>query len=182
MGAEPNLPPLLRLPGELRNEIYRYVFVSSPPVRVAADGFEESRFLLACKQIRMEGIKIFYAENSFLVPINDYDSSTLLKWSKFAQGIQQKYAIKVKCACPLNGQTPHWENLKLWLKRAYYAADFEMKIVSPAKLPAHASTQLLVIGGMFKIVEGMLSIPWEKIEPVLEAQHCILVRLDPRWQ
>ncbi|KAI9697038.1 MAG: hypothetical protein M1836_004999 [Candelina mexicana] len=67
--------PFQKLPPELRNRIYRYVFVSDENIGArdldrkaflrAAQSFLNLNFLLSCRQIHQEAAHIFYAENGF---------------------------------------------------------------------------------------------------------------------
>lgn len=73
--------PLGKLPGELRNQIYKLVLIFSEPLLVSGFRQYKPRFgfsnnanglLFTCKQIRRECADMFFAQNSFLVtiPIN----------------------------------------------------------------------------------------------------------------
>lgn len=59
-------PPLLKLPPELRNRIYRYAIVQDEPIDVAETTKKKEPALLAtCKEIREQALKMFYHENTF---------------------------------------------------------------------------------------------------------------------
>ncbi|KAI9778645.1 MAG: hypothetical protein M1835_004876, partial [Candelina submexicana] len=67
--------PFQKLPPELRNRVYRYVFVSDENIGArdherkaffrAARSFLNLSFQLSCRQIHQEAAHIFYAENGF---------------------------------------------------------------------------------------------------------------------
>ena len=65
--------PLLRLPAELREHIYRYVLVNDEPIAIPSQswtlGFpldpSDPPFTCTCRQIRSEALAIFYSENIF---------------------------------------------------------------------------------------------------------------------
>ncbi|KAI9716026.1 MAG: hypothetical protein M1812_005660, partial [Candelaria pacifica] len=67
--------PFQKLPPELRNRVYRYVFVSDRYIGGRKDsgraffrsarGFLNLNFQLSCRQIRQESAHIFYVENGF---------------------------------------------------------------------------------------------------------------------
>lgn len=65
--------PLLRLPGELRNRIYRHLLVSKARIIIARGMHQKSISLshpplaLTCKQLHEEVSRIYYEENSFLI-------------------------------------------------------------------------------------------------------------------
>lgn len=58
--------PLLDLAGELRNKIWRYALVKPSSIDVAEKtSLDEPALLAVNKQIRGEGLEIYYAENAF---------------------------------------------------------------------------------------------------------------------
>lgn len=59
----------LDLPGELRNVIYRLVFVDEKPFdfHTPTNFQHSSAFLRTCRTIRDEGTQILYSENSFII-------------------------------------------------------------------------------------------------------------------
>lgn len=83
---------LLTLPGELRNEIYRHLYVSPTPLQASYRPIltphqgnvapplkrfpREPALALACRQLRREAASLFYAENAFVFAqaalVNDY--------------------------------------------------------------------------------------------------------------
>jgi hypothetical protein len=59
---------LSMLPGEIRNEIYRLVLLSSYIIVIKPSTIRGQRSLLqSCHQIRKEALKIYYCENTFSV-------------------------------------------------------------------------------------------------------------------
>ena len=87
--------PLLRLSGELRNKIYREVLVDQKSVKVTTTGVPEPAFLLTCKQIRREGMDVFYGENRFRIPAPRYDSTTLMHWGEKVRKMREAGDIHV---------------------------------------------------------------------------------------
>jgi len=73
--------PLLKLPGELRNRIYRLTLASGPDseVRIDEGDVPEPNLLLTCHEIRAEAISIYYGKNLFRTPIKNLDSTLLMK-------------------------------------------------------------------------------------------------------
>jgi hypothetical protein len=59
--------PLLKLPGEIRNNIYRLVLVSSKTVPVKPSLCRQRSLLQTCYQLRDEASKIYYSENTFSI-------------------------------------------------------------------------------------------------------------------
>ncbi|KAF2161601.1 hypothetical protein M409DRAFT_27996 [Zasmidium cellare ATCC 36951] len=85
--AEADAPcRLWKLPGELRNRIYRYVLIQQEDatgdsmVNVEANGYDRPGLLSTCKEIRREALKIYYYENTFHVQIKNFNSAPLVEW------------------------------------------------------------------------------------------------------
>ncbi|KAI7362801.1 hypothetical protein KC336_g21649, partial [Hortaea werneckii] len=55
----------LQLPGELRNQIYRYALVSDKAIEITPTGPGEPPLLSTCVTIRRETKGIYYPENNF---------------------------------------------------------------------------------------------------------------------
>jgi hypothetical protein len=65
--------PLLSLPGEIRNRIYRFALVASEEegaIELSPEDYlARKQLLYVCKQIRVETEKIFYVENVFAINV-----------------------------------------------------------------------------------------------------------------
>ena len=178
--------PLLSLPGEIRNRIYRYALINDDDaVAVTSSGIPEEGLLLASTQIRQECVEIFYYENNFYVPIPYYDSSVLVKWCAKLRLMHKRHqkAIDYNLKFGIGMAVPHWENLILWLK-GYHDKDLDrgQHVYLPSEAPEDFTVDQMIVGGMFNIVLGMMFRPWVEVLKVLEEQHCILSRIDRRWE
>lgn len=75
--------PLLKLPPELRNSIYRYALVepSSPYIKIPAGALPPPQpgLLQTCTQVRRDATEIYYKENWFGFVIADCDGFTYIK-------------------------------------------------------------------------------------------------------
>lgn len=68
--------PLLRVPGELRNQIYEYLVVFAEPVDIYRRHVEQgerlyqrlTRLFLTCRQVHLEASAVFYSHNRFSLP------------------------------------------------------------------------------------------------------------------
>ena len=60
-------PLLSKLPGELRNKIYRYVLLQEAIEIQLAPIYEKTNLLRTCSQIRKEASAIFFSENIFVI-------------------------------------------------------------------------------------------------------------------
>jgi len=74
--------PLLSLPPELRNSIYRLVFKSEGEyIEIEPSHIHKHDGILqTCRQIREEGAAIFYAENTFISRFGVGSSNFVLAW------------------------------------------------------------------------------------------------------
>lgn len=102
--------PLLELPAELRNQIYRYALVSNGAIRIRRQEYKSHTALLkVCSQIRKEAIKIFFTENRFRSISNDHRLGTTFKWMEMigkenaACILQLAIRIKIAERCKESG-------------------------------------------------------------------------------
>lgn len=103
--------PLLGLPGELRNRIYRAALLEDH-IDVTNASFTEPGLLRTCKLIRHEAGPIFYTENTFEIEVRDYDSAAIVKWTKKEKNVAKEFKVEEMSARVSKGpQTPHWQNL-----------------------------------------------------------------------
>ncbi|KAK3653160.1 hypothetical protein LTR56_004696 [Elasticomyces elasticus] len=122
--------PLARLPGEMRNRIYRLVLISNSNIRINHTGPSHPPLLLTCRAIRAESFVIYWKENQFVVPIPNYDSDLCIRWHTWRCYLESTYRLSVDSrgvdCCPddldaaLNGDS--WNNLIEWLERYHNQA------------------------------------------------------------
>lgn len=67
----------------------------------------------------------------------------------------------------------------MWFKR--YRERLVLLRIAEANATSVQPIEMLLVGNMFLIVDGMLFRPWEEVEKVLEAHHQVLTRMDLRW-
>ena len=175
-------PTLLKLPGELRNRIYRCALLESTTLLVTSRGHVELGLLLVSKEIQQESVPIYYLENRFLAVAEAYDGTASVMWPNRLNILQKQYGVQY---CIYNiqlgdpQQTPNWPNLKEWLE-----------IVHSRKYPHTVRTSLgnsdtilrMLLTTMFEVVLVMSGKPWSQVEGLLEHHHQMLVKLDQRWQ
>jgi hypothetical protein len=70
-----------KLPGELRNKIYRYALVSQDIDPLTAEGKGRTSLLRVNRQIRAEAITFYYGENSFATEVTDETEQELAAWA-----------------------------------------------------------------------------------------------------
>ena len=175
--------PLLRLPGELRNNIYRLVVVSSDDITVGVTGFTEPPILTVSKQVRREASAILYAENNFIVESNDYDITPYNKWIEKLAAARLRHEI-IHWSGLVNGSftdttVPNWANLLGWIE-GYHAGSIAVEMKKPSRI-ASSSLEFLIMGGMFVVAGGMKCQPWHEVDRVLQEHRLILAAVDSRW-
>ena len=80
--------PLLKLPGELRNRIYRYAVVSETPVFIEADPFGchimpgTPPLMLTCRKLYYEIKRIYYEDNTFCFTNSALRSQAIEQFSR----------------------------------------------------------------------------------------------------
>jgi hypothetical protein len=172
--------PFLRLPGELRNKIYRLALVESGKVAVTDNECAEPGLPLVNHQVRKECATIFYYGNKFSVPWPNWDVKTCLKWDRKKRALRQDFP-KHKPPSPTRGRferqdAPNWKNLIQWLEH-WHSRRTTWKIDAPSRMKADAKTELLTIGAMFHMVAAIRNEPWNKVSKLLE-EHRILLAID----
>lgn len=85
------LPPLLRLPSELRNAIYIYSIIEQSPIVVDDTQPLEPALLSACRTIRDEALFLFYADNTFELRTEDFNSDLDHKFINRLRRLADRY-------------------------------------------------------------------------------------------
>jgi len=83
MSSGPQQSPILKLPPELRNAIYRCVLISDTPIDVSErnENLTPCYLLATCRQIRAEASKMYYSENTFSVSVN-HESDAISEFTR----------------------------------------------------------------------------------------------------
>lgn len=180
--------PLMRLPGELRNEIYRLVLVSNNQLRVTKSSIPtQPPLTMVSRQIRKEAIAIFYHENKFGVEVVNNDgrhegvwlakigreNTNLLDFSR----IHEDYYIFLFS----QNSTNPWKNLLQWLKDFYH-----YKAGSPGRGPNRENRMgpLTVLVLLFNAAEELrkAKTSWETAEKVLTIMGEVAECKRPNWK
>ena len=171
--------PLLRLPAELRNEIYHLVPTDPKNVQISTSGYTRPALLNTCKSIRYEALHLFYTSNTFTLTIRSYNATPLLKWRNHLNRI----GIQKEPQCWLDTTLPSWENLVEWL-RLYHAGEvlespLELGVMS--SLCWKGSLEEWIICAMVNIVRASKGESWGKVEKSLRVWRRALADRDRRW-
>lgn len=173
--------PFFKLPPELRNSIYRFALVYTLPIRNNASGFPEPGLLTSYKQIRREACSIFYLENRLYLLIPNYNATYAMKMEQKIAALHKRRDVtaKITFSGTVHPKTPNWKNLVDWC-RMTHEERLSFTVTAPSRAP-HTDLRFLVVGGMFSIVLGMKSRPWEEVMKQLQEQRLILASLDWQW-
>ena len=119
------------LPPELRNKIYRNVLILHIPIDVAKDDvISHTSLLRTCRQIRTEGIKLFYAENSFRFAfINENETKVPTRW---LASLSEEYA---RCITNLSVELKPCEAVKTYIERVQEARGTHIQSCVPFVSP-----------------------------------------------
>lgn len=111
--------PFLRLPAELRNEMYTLALVADLPLLISsqqATSIKEPPLLKVNHQIRREAATVYYRENEFYLTIHSMDGASVLPFARlvarYADGSKSPF---VQVTLVMMGGVD-WKNLVAWLK------------------------------------------------------------------
>lgn len=178
--------PLLRLPAELRNMIYRQALIGPQPLMTDTIAFQEPPLLLTCKEIRSEAAPLFFAENTFRVSTDEYKITAYLKWRQVVMAAEKRKeactAATLKHTETEGSDSANWTNLVEWL-RAVHNGTIHVVIFKPSKLQEiHGlGIDVVTVGMIFRVVGNMKSKAWHKVERLLKEFRVVLTMHDPRW-
>lgn len=181
--------PLLRLPPELRNTIYKFALrLDKGLCRVSKTaGTPEPALLLTCKEIRREAVSIFYSVNEVIMMVESYSQSVprfmMEKYS--ALKTQYHYELNIGKVEQLGPRS--WRNLLSWLRDSHENASTPMGFLSLAselgtpqhkRGTGHHEKEAAVVDGMFLLTRTMKDMSWDEVEPILNLLRYGLERLS----
>lgn len=155
--------PLLELPAEIRNRIYREVLLSPEPVQVTENNYQQPSLLRTCSQIRSEASSIYYIESEFELVLENFDTTPATSWFRHARGYNEKMSI-VWDGIENGGK---WSNLLTWLRREYESKIVGFRLGKDAPLSERQGTEGQV-SRLFDQLEILKGMPWDKVRRVLE--------------
>ncbi|RMY76479.1 hypothetical protein D0863_01938 [Hortaea werneckii] len=168
----------LQLPGELRNQIYRYALVSDKAIEITPTGPGEPPLLSTCVTIRRETKGIYYPENDFRLLLTDYNGAAFSDFYWQSRLWQFRRHSTAKNITFQLGGRPNWANLVEWIKDGYYGCGPPLRpdLDEPKCRDDH------VVGAAFRIAEELeFQVCWVTIEKALEAYHWGLKGTCSRW-
>ena len=173
MDSTPGTQSLLltRLPGELRNKIYRLVLVSPKEIELEGDGCKQPALLSVSRQVRRESITIYYNENVFRSVVQDLAGAPgekLFAVMRSYRGERRNNFQKVIM------KSRNWGNLLAWMKVRH---ELQACKETSTGTTRHGKVVLAASG----IVWAMQAQPWTQVQEVLEAFHRAIVAENAEW-
>ena len=176
-GFSPNIEvrqsPLITLPSEVREIIYRYTLVQDKIIMLEPATKHHAALLCCCTQIREEASQLYYCGNNFKSEIKDY----MFPGVKYFRLRMEKYPQPAGSPSRLSWfgklMFPNWRNLLAWLK-----AHHEGKLPS-AHLFSHPQLQLVLPA--FDKVKELKEQPWPLVERQLAGVRADMAARDSRW-
>lgn len=146
------------IPGELRNEIYRFALLENSMIKVSPQSHSQPPLLWTNRQIRTEALTIFETENTFKVDAwNMMLSIPSIYTSHWLSRIEYK-----RFYITMRGRKD-WGNLKVWLGR--YA-----RHEVPGLATGQPTNEAEILSQAFEMVYCLLGKnSFEEIWPALEA-------------
>jgi hypothetical protein len=111
--------PLLRLPAEIRNEIWLLSVISPDQLVISNENPKQPPITRTCRQIRTESIRYFYNKNSFTCTISNYDPSNFKLYRKHADKHGLSTVLLTHRHEPGTARTVLRTNMLAWLEGTF---------------------------------------------------------------
>ncbi|KAF2168219.1 hypothetical protein M409DRAFT_53518 [Zasmidium cellare ATCC 36951] len=151
---------LLKLPGEIRNSIYRFSLVEPEKLDIKPDGPGEPSLLRVCKSIRNEGRSIYYVENRFNLLLNDFNGADFTPFLRQSNRFSRQPAKYDNVIFDMNGHA-NWDNLVKWIKADHTETPMRPDTEGPVTPNDH------VLAGAFGLAKLMVFLPWSMLKEAL---------------
>ncbi|WPB02238.1 uncharacterized protein RHO25_006872 [Cercospora beticola] len=200
-----SIPSLLRLPAELRDEIYRLATPLAPDAWeftfTSANRPSEPPLLFVNRQIRAEASSVYYKQNKFIFEIQNLDASTYIAWCqaslsrRLIANVRLNLIYEPLLQIPEDFRDPHsgpgqrifvpkerqlWPNLMFWLEKYYHRKCLGLPNVEKEYPAAFSNTA----AAMFDMVCRMgrdHNMSWEQVEDVLKPMQKALGSANSAW-
>lgn len=104
---------VLKLPAELRLEIYEYCLIEHDTIKVTKD-LKQPALLSTCRRMRKEAIGVWYFSNSFHFTIVDCDAALLGAFCENIRNYDRESSRYATCDVTMSGTK--WNNLIEWCR------------------------------------------------------------------
>ncbi|KAI5367999.1 hypothetical protein Slin15195_G031330 [Septoria linicola] len=170
---------LHKLPGEVRNRIYRYALVDTGDLEITSTGPGEPSLLRVCKRVRNEASSIYYAENNFDLQIQRFNGADLQPFirqsSRYEHLLNIDHPKHTNISMLFSG-SPNWDNLVAWIKSNHWGPGN----LTPTRGDAVGHV-FHFYDSAFKLAETMDMLPWAKVERALKALRRGLKGMPSPW-
>lgn len=175
--------PFLKLPGELRNRIYRLHLATEPQghgyIVVDLEDSTEPPLLITCHQVRREALPLYYCESSFYLTVGSYNSALPLRWAQQLARLEKLYNISHVLTTVHPDMYAHWPNLMLWFQRIHSG---ELCWVPTVPLDDDAPPEFPMVGLMFCQIGKLRGLSWPQAESVVQGFRQLLdITYDGQW-
>ena len=171
--------PLLKLPPELHNAIYRLSLVEAERITVvggAARPPPEPALLQLCRQARKETTAIYYNENLFGIIISDCDASQYIKWCQSSVArFESNHEFANNRTHPSN-----WSNLLVWME-AYCRRKCSAPEPVKDQVKQGDDSAVIQLCWMVHRLKEEHKLSWKKIKQQLELVHPVMTALSAKW-
>jgi hypothetical protein len=176
---QPATTTLLTLPAELRNRIYEYTLSSEITPHIMARDLNRMPppWLLSCKQIYNEAVKIWFYVNQkhTVIEIDDLDARPFIHWSKRRQQLKVPFNDPpVHCRASWN-----WKNLLVWAHAVWEAKSYWE--LSPSNGGVWSSETNHVVWSALELAADYHDLPWQDCEHALGSLRNAISVYEPRW-
>ncbi|SMY29554.1 unnamed protein product [Zymoseptoria tritici ST99CH_1A5] len=169
---------LLSLPAELKLTIYELVICTHIQVNVGPEGYHRPGLLATCKEIRADALSIFCSTHTFCFEITEFDFRLPLR---FQQGLKEAKLKTDFKAVAYTKWKPNWANLIEWLK-LFHSGEIKVALRGEMFHELNYRAAKAEVAMMFRIVEYMDDLSWERMEQYLCKSRPTLAASDPRWE
>lgn len=175
--------PFLRLPGELRNMVYKHALVTDGKVNITREhGIPEPALLSTCKKIRKEAIGIFYHDNTFQLTARSHHPAVNLMWTRKVRSLRRQGGSIPRFPSTQHVGKRNWHNLKGML-REMHAGNIRFSwMLEPH---TRGSTDRLEYSRFLPFLESMVEAmyywSWQRAEGVIDTLRPCLIVLHTDW-
>lgn len=172
--------PLLLLPPELRNKIYREVLVKDDFI-TASTQLQQPSLLRTNHQIRTGTLQIYYAEIHFRWHVHDLNAGTYIQWAS-----SSKHRRTTSISFELHGDR-NWKNLLHGLEASYTRRACGLVMPKPPLPPISMAELAPVARVAYKFFETTWKmrkkgLSWKRVKRRLKYLYEILVAADMEWE
>ncbi len=160
--------PLIMLPPEIRNEIYRHCLVINEGRIMIDKQLKPPALLSVCRQIRQEATALWYLGNGFTIKLRSCDASLYRAWmSTIVKPLSLKTNFEDNLILGINHYHINWKNLVDWCGAGWSGE------LSAVDMMQHGTPATVVIQAATNIASRARTMEWEKVVGPLEGLRLV---------